>query len=43
VLTGLKGPALLASPALQLAFNLFDFRGSAGTGSDFSGEDYAQQ
>jgi hypothetical protein len=38
----LKGPALLAASTLQLALNLFDFHSSAGTDSDFSGEDYVQ-
>jgi hypothetical protein len=38
----LKGPALLAASTLQLALNLFDFRSSTATNSDFSGEDYVQ-
>jgi hypothetical protein len=38
----LKGPGLLAASTLQLALNLFDFRSSAATDSDFSCEDYVQ-
>jgi hypothetical protein len=38
----LKAPALLAASTLQLALNLFDFRSTAETDSDFSGEDDVQ-
>ena len=41
-INSLKGSALLAASNLQLALNLLDFRGSAVTDSDFSGEDYVQ-